>query len=104
MTMTASETIASPITSLMTHPIEQAAFAYLNRARNWYRRRRDLNEARSAFMHMVYLDDRILDDMGVTREEVLWAASLPLEENAALVLRARAAKRRAAQPAPRAHR
>ncbi len=58
-----------------------------------YRRWRDLKQARAALMKMVYLDDRILDDIGVTREEVLWAASLPLERNAALVLRQIAGER-----------
>ncbi|MEZ5933735.1 MAG: hypothetical protein R3F54_17645 [Alphaproteobacteria bacterium] len=67
------------------------------RLRLWHQRRRALKEARAAFMHTVYLDDRLLDDMGVTREEVLWAARLPLEQNAALALQARAAGRRAAQ-------
>ncbi|MGI9487708.1 MAG: hypothetical protein ACR2RF_17880 [Geminicoccaceae bacterium] len=97
MTISASEPIARP----MGHQMEQAFSAFLQKVRCWYRRRRDLKEARAAFMHTVYLDDRLLDDMGVTREEVRWAASLPLEENAALALRERAAKRRAAQTAAR---
>ncbi|MEM8950713.1 MAG: hypothetical protein AAGA21_23220 [Pseudomonadota bacterium] len=74
-------------------PIWSAPFAMLESLRRWYRQRRDLKEARDAFIHMAYLDDRILDDIGATREEVQWALSLPLERNAALALRARAAKR-----------
>lgn len=90
MTMSATDSAASA----MNFPIGQAFSAHLERVSYWYRRRRDLKESRAAFMHTVHLDDRLLDDMGVTREEVLWAASLPLEENAALALRTRAAKRR----------
>jgi uncharacterized protein YjiS (DUF1127 family) len=40
------------------------------------------------------LDDHMLKDIGVTREEVEWAASLPLTTNAALALEERAFKRR----------
>ncbi len=98
MTTSASESIASP----MIHQIGPQVFAILQRVRHWYRQHRDQKEARAAFMHTVHLEDRLLDDMGVTREEVMWAASLPLEENAALALRKRAAQRRAAQSAHRA--
>lgn len=61
-------------------------------------------EARAAFMHTVYLEDRLLDDMGVTREEVSWAASLPIDVNAAEALRERALRRRVAQSALRMYR
>ncbi len=95
MTASASNPIASP---MIYQPLQEVA-AFLQRLRLLYRRRRELREARAAFMHTVYLDHRLLDDMGVTREEVLWAASLPLEVNAALALRERAAERRAAEAA-----
>lgn len=81
----------------MNVPSMIAFSAFLNRVRTWYRRRRASRQARAAFMNTVHLDDRILDDMGVTREEVLWAASLPIEQNAALALRVRAARRRSAR-------
>lgn len=68
--------------------------AVLNTIRSWHQKRRNLKESRAAFMHMVYLDDQILDDVGVTSEEVRWAASLPLEENAALALREMAKERK----------
>lgn len=51
--------------------------------------RKALRIDRLAFQHVLYLDDRILDDMGVTREDVLWANKLPLRQNAALELRKR---------------
>jgi uncharacterized protein YjiS (DUF1127 family) len=53
---------------------------------NWVTRR--------AFMNTFRLDDKMLDDIGVTREEVKWAASLPLRVNASHALYARARKRR----------
>ena len=39
-------------------------------------------------------DDRILDDIGVTRDEVAWASRLPLSVNAALELDRAAYRRR----------
>ncbi|WP_421696347.1 DUF1127 domain-containing protein [Aestuariivirga sp.] len=50
--------------------------------------------ARRAFARLDTLDDFLLHDIGVTREEVQWAAGLPLSVNAALALEERAAKRR----------
>jgi uncharacterized protein YjiS (DUF1127 family) len=40
------------------------------------------------------MDDHMLRDIGVTREEVHWAAGLPLTVNAALALEERAFQRR----------
>ncbi len=40
------------------------------------------------------MDDHMLCDIGVTREEVRWAAGLPLTMNAALALEERAFQRR----------
>ncbi len=90
--------------STMDMPSSRVFSALLQGLRRRYRRRRVLKEARAAFMHTVHLDDRMLDDLGVTREEVLWAASLPLEVNAALALQARAAARRAAEASAGARR
>ena len=39
-------------------------------------------------------DDYMLRDIGVTREEIQWAAGLPLTVNAALALEERAFRRR----------
>lgn len=44
---------------------------------------------------MQALDDHMLDDIGVTREELLWAIDLPVRVNAAHVLHDRARRRRA---------
>lgn len=51
-------------------------------------------EARDAFRNTLRLDDHLLDDIGVTRDEVEWAARLPLDENASHALFARAKRRR----------
>lgn len=68
------------------------------------RLRKSQRDARDAFMRSLRLDDKILDDIGVTREEVEWAAGLPLEVNAssALYARARARRRRNGSPQRRA--
>ncbi len=42
---------------------------------------------RQAFENMLSLDDDLLQDIGVTRDAVRWAAGLPLQEDAALALR-----------------
>jgi uncharacterized protein YjiS (DUF1127 family) len=49
-----------------------------NLLRNW--------AARRAVRRMESLDDHLLRDIGVTRDEVRWAAGLPLSQNAALSL------------------
>ena len=46
------------------------------------RRRMD----RIAFQHLLGLDDRMLSDIGVRREDVIWASLLPLSENASMEL------------------
>ena len=73
-----------------------ALAAFVRRVREHSQHLRSLKEDRAAFMNLVYLDDRTLDDIGVTREGVLWAASLPMKINAALALRERAQMRRRA--------
>jgi uncharacterized protein YjiS (DUF1127 family) len=52
--------------------------------------------ARRAVSSLLKLDDHILGDMGASRVDVTWAASLPLSVNAALALeeRVRQAARR----------
>ncbi len=64
-----------------------AAIAGLARVRlAWNRRRR--------LVRMRDLDDRTLDDIGITRDELEWALGLPFEANAALDLQRRASLRR----------
>ena len=65
-----------------------------SRLRHKLETRHEHRVTRRAFMNTFRLDDKMLDDIGVTREEVEWAASLPLEVNASLALYARARKRR----------
>jgi uncharacterized protein YjiS (DUF1127 family) len=50
--------------------------------------------ARRAVAQLDRFDDFLLRDIGVTREEVRWAADLPLNLNATLALEERARRRR----------
>ena len=54
--------------------------------RNWV--------ARRAVSRLDRFDDYMLRDIGVTRDEIQWAANLPLSVNAALALEDRALRRR----------
>ena len=54
--------------------------------RNWKARRRVVN--------LGNFDDYLLKDIGITRDEVQWAAGLPLTVNAAIALEERAFRRR----------
>ena len=66
---------------------EFGAISLLRRLlRNWKTRRRIVN--------LSSYDDFMLRDIGVTRDEVQWAAGLPLTVNAALALEERAFGRR----------
>ncbi len=49
--------------------------------------------ARRSVRQMLEWDDRILRDIGVQRDEVQWASTLPLTVNAALALEDRAQRR-----------
>ena len=53
--------------------------------RNW--------RARRAVARLDRLDDRLLRDIGLTREDLQWAAGLPLTVNAALAMDERARRR-----------
>jgi len=41
---------------------------------------------RQAFSHLLSLDKHTLDDIGVSREDILWADRLPMNVNASLEL------------------
>jgi uncharacterized protein YjiS (DUF1127 family) len=69
----------------------------VRRVRQMLAARREQRIARAAFMRTTCLDDRTLEDIGVTRDEVEWAARLPLSVNASRALHARARARRAAE-------
>jgi uncharacterized protein YjiS (DUF1127 family) len=49
---------------------------------------------RRAVARLDHYDDYLLHDIGVSREDVRWAAGLPLTVNAALALEERSARRR----------
>jgi uncharacterized protein YjiS (DUF1127 family) len=74
----------------LTHAgdFEAAGHASLfgNLIRNW--------KARRAVARLDRLDDRLLSDIGVTRSDVRWAASLPLATNASISLEERSRQRR----------
>jgi len=55
-------------------------------ARNWKAKRR--------IVALGNFDDYMLQDIGITRDEVQWAAGLPLTVNAAVALEERAFRRR----------
>ena len=55
-------------------------------ARNWKAKRR--------IVALGDFDDYMLQDIGITRDEVQWAAGLPLTVNAAVALEERAFRRR----------
>ena len=54
--------------------------------RNWKAKRR--------ILALGDFDDYMLQDIGITRDEVQWAAGLPLTVNAAIALEERAFRRR----------
>lgn len=55
---------------------------------------RQNRENRAAFGHLLAMDDVMLTDIGVMREDVLWAHRLPIEVNAAVALKKQAMLRR----------
>ena len=66
---------------------EGNGFSLISRVwRNW--------QARKRVVSLSSYDDYMLKDIGVTREEIQWAAGLPLTVNAALALEERAFRRR----------
>jgi uncharacterized protein YjiS (DUF1127 family) len=59
----------------------------------WLRRLWRNFTARRAVSRLETYDDNLLKDIGVTRDEVTWAAHLPLSVNAALALEERSHSR-----------
>ncbi len=57
------------------------------RLREYLQRRKQQRINRDAFAHLLSLDEHILNDMGVTRNDVVEASKLPLSVNAAVELR-----------------
>lgn len=75
---------------VLSQAISQEEFGlvpFLRRVRrNWKAKRR--------IAALANFDDYMLRDIGITRDEVQWAAGLPLTVNAALALEERAFRRR----------
>jgi uncharacterized protein YjiS (DUF1127 family) len=75
---------------VLNQAISQGEFGVVSFARcllrNWKAKRR--------IAALGSFDDYMLKDIGVTRDEVQWAAGLPLTVNAALALEERAFRRR----------
>jgi uncharacterized protein YjiS (DUF1127 family) len=66
---------------------EAAGMSMITRLiRNW--------RARRSVSRLEAYDDYMLSDIGVSRDDVIWAAGLPLTVNAALALEERSSKRR----------
>ena len=66
---------------------EYGAVSFIRRLlRNWKAKRR--------IAALGNFDDYMLQDIGITRDEVQWAAGLPLTVNAAVALEERAFRRR----------
>lgn len=65
------------------------------RLSGWLKTRHERKINRDAFSHLLKLDDGLLDDIGVTRDSVRWAASLPLSVDASCALQETARGRNA---------
>ena len=78
---------ASFIASQHAGPFEMGGLAHslLAPIRGWYRRRK--------LVRLMDLDDHLLEDIGVTRDDVRYAFNLPLGMDAALELEDRALRR-----------
>lgn len=89
-----SSVIASMRTRLSA--LQRAVSDIVSGLKTDYARFHQLRTDRDAFLNLLTLDDRQLDDIGVTRDEVIWASELPLDRNAALELDALKKRRRSA--------
>ena len=54
----------------------------LSLMKNYLIRKHNQRIDRQAFNHLLALDESLLRDIGVTRQDVTWASNLPLSENA----------------------
>ena len=73
---------------------EYGIVSFLRRTfRNWV--------ARRAVARLDTYDDFLLRDIGVSRDDIRWATSLPLSQNAALALEERSVRQRRAEFARR---
>lgn len=68
--------------------------AFIDALRPVWSRFKEYRERRDAFRAMLRLDDHMLEDIGVSRGDLHWAAHLPLSVNASIELRKIAEARR----------
>ncbi len=66
--------------------IEQYLKRWASRINTVFVQRKQQRINRQAFNHLLALDDHILDDIGVTRNDIVEASQLPLDVNASLEL------------------
>ena len=96
--MSTYENSVAPCCEPVARPSFQSGFlGFVEQVFQGLRRRAEQRLRRQAFLNMANLDERMLDDIGLTRGDVETAASLPLEINASLAVRQIAADRRAAE-------
>jgi len=60
-----------------------APIRLLTRFGNYVVRKHNERIDRQAFHHLLRLDDSLLKDIGVTRQDIIWASNLPLSVDAA---------------------
>ena len=71
------------------HSRNEFRYQPLRLYRNW--------QVRRLIRNMLELDDAMLDDIGLRRDEVQWAGRLPLTVNASIAMYERARRRRHAE-------
>ena len=74
------------ISHAQPHRVASPRFTFGAIYHNW--------KSRRAVAKLLDREDRILDDIGVTRDEIAWASHLPLSHNAACELERVAYRRR----------
>lgn len=82
MTTTCVETFDTPARGT----IGSALRAALDKLIAYRKVRREQRDARDAFLNLLTLDDRLIEDAGLTRYDVERAARLPLHVDAAEIL------------------
>jgi uncharacterized protein YjiS (DUF1127 family) len=75
----------APATSVMT-PFKSVIARMLNAVATYLERRKQYRTDRDAFDSMLDLSDDILDDIGITRDDIVWASTLPKSVNASKAL------------------
>ncbi len=66
--------------------VKGAASQFASLAKERYQRQKQIRVNRQAFSHMLKLDNHILADIGLSRDDVIWASRLPIDVNAACEL------------------